>query len=47
MSRLRGGWSFTLNNGESLRIPDEDLRRIYEALWGFAEERGAVSTAAL
>jgi hypothetical protein len=43
----RGLVSFTLDDGGTLAIPDEDLRGIYELLWELAKEPGAVSTAAL
>jgi hypothetical protein len=42
-----GSVSFTLDDGDMLRVPDEDLRQIYESLWKISHEPGAVSTAAL
>ena len=42
-----GSVTFTLDDGETVSLPDEDLRPISDALWGFAPESGAVSTAAL
>jgi hypothetical protein len=38
---------FTLEDGEALVIPDDELRRVYEELWQLAPRPGAVSTAAL
>ena len=38
---------FTLDDGETLVVADEDIGRIYELLWGLAHEAGAVFTAAL
>lgn len=38
---------FALDDGETLYVPDEDLRPVYEVLWDLAKEPGAVSTAAL
>lgn len=42
-----GSVTFTLDNGETLGLPDDDLRPTYDALWDLAKEPGAVSTAAL
>jgi hypothetical protein len=42
-----GSVNFTFDDGETLSVPDEDLRRVYDALWDLAKEPGAVSTAAL
>lgn len=42
-----GAVTFILDDGAKLLIPDEELRRVYEALWNLASERGAISTAAL
>ena len=42
-----GSVSFTLDDGEKLRVPDADLQRVYDMLWDLAKEPGAVSTAAL
>jgi hypothetical protein len=42
-----GSVSFNLDDGETLLVPDEDLRRVYETLWELSKEPGAVSTAAL
>ena len=42
-----GSVSFTLNDGETLIVPDEDLREIYDTLWELVREPGAVSTAVL
>jgi len=36
-----------LDDGDALVVPAEDLRRVYDLLWEFAPEPGAVSTAAL
>jgi hypothetical protein len=43
----RGLVSFTLDDGDTLPVRDENLRRVYETLWELAKEPGAVSTAAL
>jgi hypothetical protein len=42
-----GSVRFTLADGETLIVAEEDLRRIYELLWELVGEPGAVSTAAL
>jgi hypothetical protein len=42
-----GSVTFALDDGETLSLADEDLRPIYDALWGLAPESGAVSTAVL
>jgi len=42
-----GSVTFTLDDSETLSLPDEDARRVHDTLWGFGTERGAVSTAAL
>jgi hypothetical protein len=42
-----GSVTFTLDDGETLSVPDEALRPIYDTLWDLAREPGAVSTAAL
>jgi hypothetical protein len=42
-----GSVSFTLDDGETLGVADEDLRRVYDVLWDLAKEPGAVSTAVL
>jgi hypothetical protein len=42
-----GSVSFTLDDGETLLVPDQDLRRVYETLWDLSAQPGAVSTAAL
>jgi len=42
-----GSASFTLDDGETLRVPDEDLRPIYDSLWDSSDHQGAISTAAL
>ena len=42
-----GSVSFTLDDGKTLGVADEDLRRVYDVLWDLAKEPGAVSTAVL
>jgi hypothetical protein len=42
-----GSVSFTLDDGETLAVADDDLRCVYDALWDLAKEPGAVTTAAL
>ena len=42
-----GSVRFTLDNGETIIVPDDELRRIYESLWAMNHEQGAISTAAL
>lgn len=42
-----GSVSFTLDDGETLGVADEDLWRVYDVLWDLAKEPGAVTTAAL
>jgi len=42
-----GSVRFTLDDGETIIVPDDELRRIYESLWAMSPEPGAVSTAAL
>lgn len=42
-----GSVRFTLDDDETLIVPDADVRRIYDLLWELAREPGAVSTAAL
>ena len=42
-----GSVTFMLNDGEALVVPGEDVRPVYDLLWEFAPEPGAVSTAAL
>jgi hypothetical protein len=45
---VTGGFvEFVLDDGEALSLADEDAVRVYDTLWGFGTERGAVSTAAL
>jgi hypothetical protein len=39
--------SFTLDNGETLTIARDDLRPLYNLLWGLTPKPGAVSTAAM
>ena len=39
--------SFTLDDGGTLTILDEDVRRIHDSLWEIRNEPGAVSTDAL
>jgi hypothetical protein len=39
--------TFVLDDGETLPVPDENLRRVYDLLWDLRKEPGAVSTAAL
>ena len=38
---------FKLSDGTSVRVQDEQLRRIYEALWDLSDLPGAISTAAM
>jgi hypothetical protein len=38
---------FTLDDGEVLTLPEDDLQEIYELLWRLAPKPGSVSTAAL
>jgi hypothetical protein len=38
---------FRLSDGTSLRVQDEELRQIYEALWDLSDLPGAISTAAM
>jgi hypothetical protein len=38
---------FGLPDGTSLKIPDSDLQRVYEALWDLAGTPGAIATAAM
>jgi hypothetical protein len=42
-----GSVRFTLDDGETLIVPDDELRRIYESLWAMSRQPGAISTAAL
>ena len=42
-----GSVRFTLDDGETIIVPDDELRRIYESLWAMSNEHGAISTAAL
>jgi len=42
-----GSVRFTLDDGETLVVPDDELRRMYESLWAMSREPGAISTAAL
>jgi len=42
-----GSVSFTLDHGETIIVPDDELRRIYESLWAMSHEPGAISTAAV
>jgi hypothetical protein len=42
-----GSVSFTLADGKTLIVAEQDLKRIYNLLWELAAEPGAVSTAAL
>jgi hypothetical protein len=42
-----GSVRFTLDDGETLIVPDDELRQIYDTLWERSREPGAVSTAAL
>jgi len=38
---------FTLDDGETLRLSEDDLLRVYEELWRLAPKPGSVSTAAV
>ena len=38
---------FRLSDGTSLRVQDEQLRQIYQALWDLSDVPGAISTAAM
>ncbi len=38
---------FTLDDGETVIVVDEDPRRIYDLIWRLVPKRGAVSAAAL
>lgn len=38
---------FTLNDGETLSLPDETLSKVYELLWQLAPTPGAISMAAV
>jgi hypothetical protein len=42
-----GSVRFVLSYGDTLTVPEEDLRPVYELLWDLASEKGAISTAAL
>jgi hypothetical protein len=42
-----GSVRFTLDDGETIIVPDDELRRIYESLWSMSHEHGAISAAAL
>ena len=42
-----GSVRFTFDDGETLIVPDDDVRRVYDELWRLAPRPGAVSTAAL
>jgi hypothetical protein len=41
-----GSISFTLDDGGTLTVMDEDMQRVYDSLWQISGESGAVSTAA-
>jgi hypothetical protein len=38
---------FTLDDGEVLTLPEDDLKDVYELLWRLAPKPGSVSTAAV
>jgi hypothetical protein len=38
---------FRLSDGTYLRVQDEQLRQIYQALWDLSDVPGAISTAAM
>jgi len=42
-----GSVTFKLDDGETLIVPDDELRRLYDSLWEISDDAGAVSTAAL
>lgn len=42
-----GSVLFLLDDGETLRVAENDLKEVYELLWRLAAKPGAVSTAAL
>jgi hypothetical protein len=42
-----GSVRFTLDDGETMIVPDHELRPLYESLWEISREPGAISTAAL
>jgi hypothetical protein len=42
-----GSVTFTLDDGETLSLEEEDLPGVYDALWALAPTVGAVSTAVL
>jgi hypothetical protein len=41
-----GSVSFTFDDGGTLIVLDEDVRQVYDSLWGISGEPGAVATAA-
>jgi hypothetical protein len=41
-----GSVTFTLDDGGTLSVPDEDVQRVYDSLWEISGEPGAVTTAA-
>jgi hypothetical protein len=44
---IRESVSFTLDDGGTLIVLDEDVQRVYDSLWESSDVPGAVSTAAL
>ena len=44
---MEGSARFTLDDGETVIVADEDLRRVYDLIWRLVPRRGAVSAAAL
>ncbi|MGH3056186.1 MAG: hypothetical protein ACRDL7_14525 [Gaiellaceae bacterium] len=46
--RVAGGSvRFTIDDGDTLTVSDEDLPRVYDELWRLAPQPGAVTAAAL
>jgi hypothetical protein len=37
---------FTLDDGETLTVAEEDVQRVYDLLWQLAPQTGAITTAA-